>query len=237
MNHTMRSAGLRRRASPATVRTVAAIFAAACLGLLAAACGGPGASSSRVATLPSPSAAVSATTQAGATGVPTASDVIARAVAYAGCMRANGVPDWPDPDVSGVFDKNRLEHLGVTDAQLQAGEAACAHLLPNGGGGPTQQQLQQGTAQALAFARCMRSHGVPGLPDPDLTGRIPDPASVGLDQGAPLFRAANDACGSDRPGYFPSNAEYDAWAGTHTSGGSGASASGSGASANPTSQP
>ena len=236
MNRAMRSAGLRRRASPATARTVAATLAAACVGLLAA-CGGSIPSSSGVATLPSPSAAVSATTQAGTTGVPNASDMIARAVAYAQCMRTNGVPDWPDPDPSGAFPKSALEHLGVTDAQLQTGEAACAHLLPNGGGGPTQQQLQQGTAQALAFARCMRSNGVSGFPDPDHTGRIPDPASVGLDQGAPLFQAANDACGSDRPGYFPSNAEYDAWAGTHASGGSGAGAGGSSASGNPTSQP
>jgi hypothetical protein len=230
MIHGMRSAGLRRRASPGIARTVVAIVATVCLGLLAAACGSSGPSPSGVATLPSPGAAVSATTQAGATGVPNASDVIARAVAYAQCMRTNGVPDWPDPDPSGAFPKSQLEHLGVADAQLQTGEAACAHLLPNGGGGPTQQQLQQGTAQALAFARCMRSHGVPGFPDPDQTGRIPDPASGGLDQGAPLFQAANDACGSDRPGYFPSNAEYDAWASSHAS-------NGSSASANPTRQP
>ena len=44
---------------------------------------------------------------------------------------------------------------------------------------------------------------------------IPDPASVGIDQGAPKFQAANQACGKYRPPYMPSNAAYNAYARTH----------------------
>ena len=60
----------------------------------------------------------------------------------------------------------------------------------------------------------MRSHGVASFPDPDSSGRIPDPASLRppIDQGAPRFQTANRACGMSRPPYFPSNAAYNAFA-------------------------
>ncbi len=62
----------------------------------------------------------------------------------------------------------------------------------------------------------MRTHGV-ALPDPDSSGRIPDPASVGINQGSPQFEAANQACGKYRPPYMPSNAQYNAYAQTQGS--------------------
>ncbi len=141
----------------------------------------------------------------------------AKEVAYASCMRSHQVPNWPDPTSSGVFDKSKLtlQQLGVSSSRLEAAQSACRHLLPNGGSGPNPAQVQQMRALGLAFARCVRSHGVPGFPDPDSTGRIPDPASVGIDQGSPKFRAANRACGKYRPPYMPSNAAYDAYLRTH----------------------
>jgi hypothetical protein len=75
--------------------------------------------------------------------------------------------------------------------------------------------LQQIKAQALQYSRCVRSHDVPNFPDPDSSGRIPDPASLGIDQGSPKFQAANQACGKYRPPYMPSNAAYNAYARTH----------------------
>ena len=140
-------------------------------------------------------------------------------VAFAGCMRSNGVPNWPDPNSNGVFDKSKLssQQLGASDAKVQAAQHACSHLLPNGGGGPNAAQLQQIRAQGLAFARCVRSHGVPNFPDPDSTGRIPE-RWPGVDQGSPAFEAANQACQRYRPPYIPSNAAYNAWARTHPNG-------------------
>ena len=70
-------------------------------------------------------------------------------------------------------------------------------------------------ALGLRYARCMRSHGVPNLPDPGSDGRIPDPESVGINQGSPKFEAANQACGKYRPPYMPSNSAYNAYARTH----------------------
>ena len=132
-------------------------------------------------------------------------------------MRSNGVPNWPDPSTNGVFDKAKLtsQQLGASTAKVQAAQGACRHLLPNGGSGPTAAQVQQAKAQALRFSQCVRAHGVPNFPDPDSTGRIPDPATVGIDQGSPKFRAANQACGTSRPPYMPSNSAYDAYARTH----------------------
>jgi hypothetical protein len=67
-------------------------------------------------------------------------------------------------------------------------------------------------AEALQFAQCMRSHGEPNFPDPAGDGRIPDPGTVGINQGAPAFEAANAACGQFRPPYVPSDAQYNTWA-------------------------
>jgi hypothetical protein len=51
---------------------------------------------------------------------------------YAQCMRANGVPGWPDPTVDGVFVTN-LDPK--TDPAVQAAEPACQKYLASSGGG------------------------------------------------------------------------------------------------------
>jgi hypothetical protein len=58
----------------------------------------------------------------------------------------------------------------------------------------------------------VRAHGITNFPDPGSDGRIPDPASVHIDQGSPQFQAANQACRQWRPPYMPSNPAYDAYA-------------------------
>lgn len=179
--------------------TAAAIVAAAGLALLAAACGG-----SRSTTTQRTSNSAASAQQNGA-------------IAFARCMRSNGVPNWPDPTSSGVFDKSKLtsQQLGVSSSRVQTAQSACNRLLPNGGSRPSPAELQQVKAQGLRFSRCVRSHGLPNFPDPGSDGRIPDPASVGIDQGSPKFQAANQACRKYRPPYIPSNAAYDAYVGTH----------------------
>jgi hypothetical protein len=58
-------------------------------------------------------------------------------------MRSNGVTNYPDPDSSGELSKETSQQLGVTSAHLQSAQNACQHLLPNGGTGPNQAELQQ----------------------------------------------------------------------------------------------
>jgi hypothetical protein len=184
------------------------------LALVLAACSG-GSSGSHVAQLGStPSLSSSAAGPGVSMAVSTvaASSPQAGAVGFAHCMRSHGVTDWPDPNSSGVFDKTKVtsQQLNVSSTQLQAAQNACQGLLP--AESVTQQRLN--AAQALQFSQCMRNHSVPNFPDPDGTGRIPDPASLGIDQGGPQFRAANVACAQYRPPYIPSNEAYASYAAT-----------------------
>jgi hypothetical protein len=98
-----------------------------------------------------------------------------QALAYANCLRANGVPNWPDPDSSGAFDKSKLTlpQLGVRSSQLQAAQTACQRLLPDGGEPLNQAGLRETERNALNFARCMRAHGVANWPDYTLRGGTP----------------------------------------------------------------
>jgi hypothetical protein len=131
-------------------------------------------------------------------------------LAFARCMRSNGVGNYPDPNSSGATPKETPQQLGVSLARYQSADNSCAHFLPNGGGGRSPAEIARERALGLKFAECVRRHGVP-LPDPDSSGRIPDPSSVGVNQGSPKFQAANNACAKYRPPYMPSNAQYNAY--------------------------
>ena len=171
------------------------VLAVGGLVLLLAACNSS--SGSHVAQLGTTASQSSAASSA----APTSTQV--GAVGFAQCIRAHGVPKWPDPDSSGVFDKTKIttQQLEVSSTALQSAQDACQHLLPPAS--ITQQRLN--AAQALQFAQCVRSHGVPNFPDP---------ATVGVDQGSPQFQAANDTCAQYRPPYIPSNQAYDSYAAT-----------------------
>jgi hypothetical protein len=187
---------VNRSPIPSAPRLTAAIVATASLALLAAACGG---SSGR------PVAQLSSSPSQN------------RAVSFARCMRSHRVPNWPDPDNNGAFDKSKLtsQELGAGPSQVQAAQTACQHLMPSGRRAPNAAQLQQSKAQGLEVSRCVRAHGVANFPDPGSDGRIPDPATLGINQGSPKFEAANQACGKYRPPYMPSNSAYNAYARTH----------------------
>jgi len=46
----------------------------------------------------------------------------------------------------------------------------------------------------LAFARCMRSHGVPSFPDPDSQGHFPQGLRGQIDTNSPLFQDGQKTC-------------------------------------------
>jgi hypothetical protein len=170
----------------------------------------------RLAVLPVVLAAAASSAGCGsAANPPAASSQASAAVAFSQCMRAHGVQRYPDPGSDGALPKESVQQLGVSVSRFAAAQSACRHLLPNGGSPPTPAEVQQVRAEALLFARCVRAHGVPGFPDPASDGRIPDPSTVGIDQGSPAFEAANRTCGKYRPPYMPSNAAYNTWARTH----------------------
>jgi hypothetical protein len=128
------------------MRGIGAVIAMAAPTLLVAACGGSHSSSGG-----SPQAG-------GSTGSPSA-------IAYSACMRANGVPGFPDPDSNGTIPKGSAQQYGVSDSQYQTAHTACAHLLPDTGG-VSQSVIQQAMDGMRRFALCMRSNGVSNWPDP-----------------------------------------------------------------------
>ena len=133
---------------PRTARTAAAIIVTAGLALVAG-CGGPSATGSGG----SSNAGGSASSRS--------------AVAFSGCIRSHGVPNFPDPSGSGGVPKETAQQLRVSSSQLQTALNACQHLLPNTGNiDDNPAALHQWWSQMLHFARCMHSHGVPNWPDP-----------------------------------------------------------------------
>ncbi len=87
------------------------------------------------------------------------------------------------------------------------GLAACGSSRPNTGGATTSQGSDPAaSAQALAFAKCMRSHGVSNFPDPSggvlrlQIHRSPNGTNVnGVEVNGPAFQSAMQACRSYLP--------------------------------------
>lgn len=194
-----RPATARYRRIAGEWRSGGLLVLAVAVSLAFSACGTPDSSVANVGS-------TTTTPASSGTGASTSSS----AVALSRCMRSHGIPNYPDPNSSGVTPKQSPQQLGVSDGRFSSAHGACQHLLPNGGNGPSQAAIRHVTELGLEFARCMRSHGVP-LPDPDSSGRIPDPSSVGVNQGSPKFQSANNACAKYRPPYMPSNAQYNAY--------------------------
>ena len=129
-----------------------------------------------------------------------ATDPAREVIAFAACMRSHGLSSYPDPKVSESAGHSSVTispgGLDPNSAAFKSASQTCGHLLPNAGspaGGNSPQQL----AQVVKFAACMRSHGVPGFPDPDRDGAITLPTA--MDQQAPLFQRATKACANVEP--------------------------------------
>jgi hypothetical protein len=134
----------------------------------------------------------------GGAGTPPAS--VSPALAFTQCVRTHGVPNYPDPDSSGAIPKETSQQLGVSNSRYQAAQSACQHLLPNGGQ-PTSTQTVADQRNAVRFAGCMRSHGVPNWPDPTNDGGrirfdVFGGAVPGLDPSSPQVMAAVRKCQS-----------------------------------------
>jgi hypothetical protein len=80
-------------------------------------------------------------------------------------MRANGVPNFPDPKAGGGFLFHARGGMNPSSPAFKAAQAKCRHFMPPGpGSGPP--PSPQTLARFLKVARCMRQHGVYDFPDP-----------------------------------------------------------------------
>jgi len=124
---------------------------------------------------------------------------IAGTLALSRCMRANGVPDFPDPDSQGSIQFN-TGAIDPNSPQFDRAQEECARYA-SGGQAPDAARSAGVLLRALRVARCMRSHGVPDFPEPS-RGTLPNqpagsgPAPPGLDANSPVFRRAMKICGA-----------------------------------------
>ncbi len=172
-------------------------------GVLVAGCGGssPSPTTATVAAATAPASSVSSSRSA-------ARSAGGSELAFASCMRADGVSNFPDPKAGRIA---LPAGTSPTAPAFRAAQAKCQKLLPNGalpGSGPPPSSQTMG--KLVRIARCMRQHGVPGFPDPRTT--VPSnragitvitdfdgaillfPSTINMQ--APAYRQALTACGA-----------------------------------------
>lgn len=132
-------------------------------------------------------------------------------LAYSKCMRANGVPDFPDPNAGGGFKVAVPAGADASSPSFKAAQTKCATILPGIGGlGSGPPPSAQAVAHWVTVAQCMRRHGVSNFPDPRTTAPSHPPAGGGvisdrdgvilvfphaIDMQSPIFTRAATACG------------------------------------------
>lgn len=116
-------------------------------------------------------------------------------VKFAQCMRENGVPDFPDPQINNGT-MGLLLPDSVDKQKAEAAQKKCKQYLPNGG--ETPKGDPQMVEQIRKFAQCMRENGVPNFPDPDDSGSIRI-GGDGLSPDDPKMKAAQQTCSKYMP--------------------------------------
>lgn len=143
-------------------------------------------------------AACSSSGTTSASGDSSTSTAYQKALAYAQCIRAHGIPDYPDPNSKGQFIVQNGSALpSVSAAVANAAAKACQKLLPPSMAQGPSKASPGSNNQALKFSECMRSHGEPNFPDPASNGSFTLPP--GMNAESPQFQNAEKACQSLMP--------------------------------------
>jgi len=185
--------------------TSTAVIAVVAVSLLAAGCGSSAPSASNSSNSSNASNASNATNASSSGNQSGQAQSIQPAINFADCMRSHRVGDFPDPASDPHAFKQSLDPSLPHSPVFVTAVKACRHLLP--GPGPNSQSDQHSPTQiaaALAFARCLRTHGFPSFPDPTSTGDITHQmlASAGINVHQPAVVQAADACAPVTHGYI-----------------------------------
>jgi len=146
----------------------------------------------------------------GASGTPSGTTTNAAAgnsaqFALAQCMRSHGVPNFPDPrpgtggwSISATPGSSTLTVNNITLSGPAFNSAVKTCKLFGGGSGPPPITAAQ-KQKAVAFAECMRKHGVPDFPDPTFPagGGIEQKGGAGINRNSPSFQAAVAVCNKE----------------------------------------
>lgn len=123
-------------------------------------------------------------------------------LAYSRCMRANGVPAFPDPGTSVSGPANMIAGISIpTSIDIQApafqtAQADCRRLLSSVFSTQGKPQISASARESLiVHAQCMRTHGVPGYQDPTFPpgGGIAF-TDAGTDPASPAYQHAQAVC-------------------------------------------
>jgi hypothetical protein len=136
---------------------------------------------------------VHVSSSAGATSAGLAT--LGQKIAFARCVRSHGVPDYPDPNASGLTPIRESANGAdgtINSGRLSAADSACQYLLPR----VSAAQAQQKFTEMLSYAQCIRGHGVPNFPDPTRIGGgvVLNINGVVIHVYSPQFQAAERAC-------------------------------------------
>lgn len=115
--------------------------------------------------------AVAACGSAGKSGARSSFD--ATGIRFANCMRAHGVPNFPDPGGGGGIQVPAGSGINPQSPAFQSAQKACSRLLPGGGPGGGQEASETQKLAMLKLSECMRRHGVSTFPDPTTTAPAP----------------------------------------------------------------
>jgi hypothetical protein len=127
----------------------------------------------------------------------------AAAFKYSSCMRNHGLPSFPDPAMTD-HNGQQVAYLTATipidpSPAFKSAAKACRRILPTPSNASMTQLAAQQSARArhvLAFAQCLRSHGIPDFPDPTSQGQLTLEMvnAAGVDLHAPTVLTAAKAC-------------------------------------------
>jgi hypothetical protein len=134
---------------------------------------------------------------------PSFKTVVSDAYRYSNCMRQHGVPNFPDPKVN---DQNGDQSIAIRSIgpgpnsaggpQYTTALNACKGVMPPPGNSGNADQSPAHKQGLLAFAQCMRTHGVSSFPDPSSQGQLTLPMlkAANVDLGSPKIQQDAYSC-------------------------------------------
>jgi hypothetical protein len=85
------------------------------------------------------------------------------------CMQSHGEPEYPEPEGNSEATINTLDKLDPNSPKFQTAAKGRRRYLPPGGSSTLAERAEVQT-EALKFAKCMQTHGMPSWPDPSRSG-------------------------------------------------------------------
>ena len=185
------------------MRTTSRLTVPALLSLALLGCGGGGDDDDAIASLGGDATTTTAGSDGGGAGPGGSAEFQDAMLEYAECMRDQGI-DFPDPQMGegGITivgpEPGEEPPTRAEQEEMAAADAECNHILDDVEGSlpePTPEEQQEMQDQALAFAECMREHGI-DFPDPEFGegGEVRIGLGGGADFSDPDFQDAQEEC-------------------------------------------